>query len=55
MLERCKHHSFNMTVATQDFSLLRWFHTHGVPQVITYTTPLFDDDPLTDPRFDLVV
>ena len=55
MLERCNHHSFNMTVATQDFSLLRWFHTHGVPQVITYTTPLFDDDPLTDPRFDLVV
>jgi hypothetical protein len=55
MLECCERHSYATTLATQDFSLLRWFHTHGVPQVISYTTPLFDRDPVQDPgRFNLV-
>jgi hypothetical protein len=44
MLQRCERHSYRMTIATKDFTLLRWFHTHGVPQVITYTTPLFDEE-----------
>jgi hypothetical protein len=54
MLARCHEHSYQTTCATHDFSLLRWFHTHGVPQVITYTTPLFDNISLTNPRFNLV-
>jgi hypothetical protein len=39
MLARCEQHSSQRLGATQDFSLLRWFHTHGVPQVITAATP----------------
>jgi hypothetical protein len=55
MLERCKHHSYAMTVATKDFSLLRWFHTHGVPQAITSHIPLFDNLTSADPqRYNLV-
>ena len=54
MLARCHEHSYQRTCTTQDFSLLRWCHTHGVPQVMTYTTPLFDYDTVTNPRFNLV-
>jgi len=54
MLARCREHSYQRTCTTQDFSLLRWFHTHGVPQVITYTTPLFDNISLTNPQLKLV-
>jgi hypothetical protein len=48
MLERCNSLSYATTCATRDFSLRRWFHTHGVPQVITYTKSLFDYDTVTD-------
>jgi hypothetical protein len=54
MLARCHEHSYQRTCTTQDFSLLRWFHTHGMPQVITYTTPLFDYHTVPHPRFNLV-
>jgi hypothetical protein len=55
MLARCEHHSYNTTCATQDFSLLRWFHTHGVPQVIATSQPLFDNETLPDhPHYNLV-
>jgi hypothetical protein len=33
LLERCTQHSYAMLCSTRDFDLLRWFHTHGVPQV----------------------
>jgi len=56
MRARCAHNSYNATCATQDFSLLRWFHTHGVPQVIATSTPIFDYEILPDrPYFNLVV
>jgi hypothetical protein len=42
MLEQCHAHSYQTLGVTQDFAVLRWFHTHGVPQVITCTQPLFD-------------
>ncbi len=41
MLEQCRALSYKTLGVTQDFSVLRWFHTHGVPQVITCTQPLF--------------
>ena len=41
MLERCKTLSYQTIANTQDFSLLKWFHTHGVPQVIPSPGPLF--------------
>ena len=41
MLAQCAQHSYQRLGATQDFSLLRWFHTHGVPQVISAATPFF--------------
>jgi hypothetical protein len=34
MLAACEDLSYAHLAATDDFSLLRWFHTHGVPQVI---------------------
>jgi hypothetical protein len=46
MLARCDRHSYTMLTTTQDFALLRWFHAHGVPQVIPITTPLFDNERL---------
>jgi hypothetical protein len=42
MLERCNTLSYKTMCTTQDFAVRRWFHTHGVPQVMPCTTPLFD-------------
>jgi hypothetical protein len=33
LLARCAQQSYAMLCTTRDFDLLRWFHTHGVPQV----------------------
>ncbi len=48
MLAHCEHQSYNQTLDSQDFSLLRWFHLHGVPQVIPYTKGLYDNIILPD-------
>jgi hypothetical protein len=34
MLAECEELSMRRLVETEDFGLLRWFHTHGIPQVI---------------------
>ena len=33
LLGRCAEQSYAMLCMSRDFDLLRWFHTHGVPQV----------------------
>jgi hypothetical protein len=42
MLEQCQALSYTQVATTGDFSLLRWFHTHGVPQVIPCPPNLMD-------------
>ena len=40
MVAQCQGLSFTQMQSTQDFSLLRWFHRHGIPQVIPSTRAL---------------
>jgi hypothetical protein len=44
LLAQCQTLSYTQTLSTQDFSLLRWFHRHGVPQVIPCPPGLFATD-----------
>jgi hypothetical protein len=40
-LARCAAHAGGTVTRTQDYTLVRWFHEHGIPQVVPVTTPLF--------------
>lgn len=37
MLKRCAEQGYRMLCSSRDFGLLRWFHRHGVPQVLKHS------------------
>ena len=39
LLAQCQDSSFERLCQSMDFTVLRWFHEHGIPQVIPYATP----------------
>jgi hypothetical protein len=39
LLAQCQDLSFERLCCTMDMTVLKWFHEHGIPQVIPYATP----------------
>ena len=41
MIEKTKHLDADTLYSSQDFSLIKWFHDNGVPQVVQLRQPVF--------------